>query len=452
MFYKRKPRVLLLCGLKLRDLNNLIILSLILKKFGVKTKILPSVINIGLIKNYPADLVVFSHLFGADSASLVDYLRKRDVLISSLNVEQISKDEQTFVRDAKFDKKAFHLPDLLFVWSEYIKGLLVKNKIVGEEKIKVVGCPKLDFCNTKIASMLHDKQIICKKYGLDHKKKIIVWATGYTLLDYTNEQVTNFLKMYPTRFPDMKPEEVVNNICNTRIKTGNAFLRLANKYQDVQFIIKVHPTEAKNNFYLKMCGETNFSNVKVLRNVDLLESIFISDAWMHFNSTTSIEAGALSKPTICSSIGIDKEFLLEELSELSVVVRTEKELEHCLVKILNGENIMSKKNFNSRKRFINKWLGAADGKNSRRHAEEILKLLKEQKRKQIFLKYTRTYFFYKILEFIKFLIGLKPHDSLKEFLLTFKKYHDERNRFFTQKEVIDLEKKYSKLIDENYLL
>ncbi len=441
-----KQRVLLLCGLKLRDLPYLVMLKLLLKKRGIHSDILSISANPRLIKHYPADLVVMPHLGSKGFADFCLYKKKHRSIICVIPTEQFSKKEIYIEASYRAYKDYIKVVDLYFVWSEKSKELLVKNNILNDNQIKAVGCPRFDFYSPEFANKLCNKEEICRKYRLDQNKKIITWATGYSWSDLDEEHAINSIKGAGSdKFVD--PKKIIEMDREARQTTSDAFFSVVKKFKDVQFVVKMHPCELNPSIYLNKIKELCLENAVVLKNANLLELIYISDLWIHWNSTTSIEAGVMNKPALNMSIGIAQEHQYDNLIKASIDdIHSTKELEKYINQVLRNENLLTKKSAKAREKFIEEWIGISDGKSIERHAEEIIKLLNDKKQSlSIANRFNIPYLLIKAYDLFKVFFGIEMHESLFKPTPNYKEWDE--NKFFTRKEAKEMERTYKKLID-----
>ncbi len=441
---KIKPRVLLLCALKIRDLASLIVLKLMLNKRGIDAKIIHAHANKDLIKYYPCSLVVFPHIIGETFINIANYKKRKGSIICILSTENLSKTYEDLCRIYITVKESINMADIFFAWSKKTKDILIKNKIIEENKIKVLGCPRFDFYSPEFINKLYDKKDICTKYNIDSNKKIITWATGYAYNDVPRDHaIANLKKIGFDTIINI--EAYVDDECKFREMTVSAFFSVAEKFKDVQFIIKVHPSEL-SAVYDKKQETVQLPNVKILREPQAVELILISDAWLHWNSTTSLEACLLNKPTINLAIGPAKKYLFKEIEDASITIYNEKELEKYVDLVIKDKKIITKEIESKRKKILKEWLGPVDGKSIERHADEITNLLKNKKM-SLNQTFNFKYALFKMIDMTKRILGLEIHENLFRTLLFRKKYVDERQKFFSRKELKELQQKYRALVN-----
>ncbi len=150
------------------------------------------------------------------------------------------------------------LPNYKCVSGNYAKKILLKQCNYPEEKIIITGQPRYDEL-TKYNKF--NKKDICKKFNLDPKRKIIIYASKF--LENEN-RIFKILSMYVNK----------------------------NK---IQLIFKAHPNANIPKLKKRIIES---ENVKLIHNINLFELLYVCDLLITVSSTVAIEAMYLNKPVL----------------------------------------------------------------------------------------------------------------------------------------------------------
>jgi UDP-N-acetylglucosamine 2-epimerase len=190
------------------------------------------------------------------------------------------------------------LVDKIAVTGDFAKELLIKCG-VDKNKIVVTGRPLYD-------ALIHleeyfDKDKVCDRLGLDPTKKIVV---------YTTENLTQ-----------RENENTVKAIC-----------KAIKNFSDLQFVIKVHPSEFDFSIYQRV-ARTLGINALIIRDANIYEVLYASDLVITGFSATALDAIMLNKPVITINFTGLKDPVPYAESGVAIGVNKEKDL---IIAINNG--------------------------------------------------------------------------------------------------------------------
>jgi len=241
-------------------------------------------------------------------------------------------------------KLNFPLPDRMCVWSKKVKEYLLKFGNFPEKVPVVTGDPKLDYLPSVIKNFSYQK--ITEKMKIPKNKKVILFATE--------------------NLPNMNEKELVTNTVINAIKN----------LPDIHLIIKIHPNENDDSFYRKKIDMLKLSNFSIVKDVNLYETLFISDVVVLSYSTVGYEAMLMGKPVISLNLlGLHDDASLIK-KKLAFVVKKKEDLLTTIQNCLDSKFI--EEHVNDAELFADQELGKADGKASDRIIDQILQL-KNQK-------------------------------------------------------------------------
>jgi hypothetical protein len=237
-------------------------------------------------------------------------------------------------------KLNFPLPDRMCVWSKKVREYLLKFGNFPETVPVVTGDPKLDYLPSVIKNFSYQK--ITEKMKIPKNKKVILFATE--------------------NLPNMIEKELVTNTVINAIKN----------LPDIHLIIKIHPNENDVSFYRKKIDMLKLSNFSIVKDVNLYETLYISDVVVITYSTVGYEAMLMGKPVISLNLlGLHDDASLIK-KKLAYVVKKKEDflttIQNCLDPKLIEEHVKEAE------LFAEQELGKADGKAADRIVKSIFDL------------------------------------------------------------------------------
>ncbi|MAR99891.1 MAG: hypothetical protein CMH24_00770 [Nitrosomonadales bacterium] len=238
----------------------------------------------------------------------------------------------------------FFVADKVAVWGKSSKDNLIKHGI-KKEKILITGSPRHDalvFPNKKILNNLRDK------YKLNSNQKIILYASTYT--DKSHHMFSN--------------SNVLDDMKLAVFETAKAFPNLT-------FLVKPHPVEDIHESFIlgKSCKNVIFIDKK--EDISLL--IHLSDYFLSFGSTSTIDALIINKLSICPIFPGWPFSKFFEKSKAVLIPRSKEELLNIFYKISIGKDSQEKNLQTNTRDFIKNHTYKNDGMSSFRIKNLILK-------------------------------------------------------------------------------
>ncbi|MGA3191349.1 MAG: CDP-glycerol glycerophosphotransferase family protein [Candidatus Bathyarchaeia archaeon] len=230
--------------------------------------------------------------------------------------------------------------DKIAVPGEFAREVLEKCG-VDKEKLVVTGYPSYDVLVK--AEEHFKKNEICKKLGLDPARKIVV---------YTTENL-----------PARESKIVTRAVC-TAVKS----------LQNIQFIIKVHPSELDLSTYRHVTRDLELDAL-ITRHADIYEVLYACDALITGFSATALDAMILQKPVITINLtGLADPLSFAE-SGAAIGVNSEGDLEGELEKVLYNKELQEKLR-RGREAFVFKHAYKLDGESTERVVTLVEKISK----------------------------------------------------------------------------
>jgi len=234
------------------------------------------------------------------------------------------------------------LVDKIVAMSPFAREILLSCG-VQESEIVVTGRPVYDI----LVRQRFNRRRICRKFGLDPDKKIIL---------YTTENIGAF-----------QTRKTIYAICRA-IRELVIHFQSSKQWSKVpQFFVKVHPEEVDIDTYKDIISEVRVGAL-VSRTGDIYEILSICDILITGFSTTALDAMILGKPVITINLTKMKNPVPFAESGAAIGVYDEKNLAKAIEDALYNENVKRKMR-QAQKQFIYEHAYKVDGKSSKRVVE-----------------------------------------------------------------------------------
>ncbi len=233
--------------------------------------------------------------------------------------------------------------DWEMVWGKRAKKILMEYGEKSEDQIIVTGNPRFDYHKNPISKQEYEKIT-----GIKNEKKCVLLATNFLIFSGRVNQDFDFdVETY------IKLREVITE----------AFTNIAMRHPEIQFIIKLHPSEV-DEIYTATIQRKGIQNIEVYckeaqSNIPINYFLPFIDVLVHWSSTTSTEAWMYEKPTISTQF-LDLKTLVGEFVQGSIITYNEEELEKEIMDILSGKQI-PKEMREFQIEHIEDWYGPIDG-------------------------------------------------------------------------------------------
>ena len=257
-------------------------------------------------------------------------------------------------------------------------GLLQKVKYVLVNKI--LGIPKYRKINIYGNESQKSCLFLWGKYFIPNPKRKRMNIIGNPAFD----------ELFRS-FPPERPVKKKAIICtqpyldlifgnDTEKKVLEIYLEAIKSKPELEFYVKIHPRE-KIEKYLKIFPKSKFPNVLVCKNRDLYELFKLCSVQISVYSFTSFEAVAMGVPIIILMPHKNVKFPDHFKGEVEVKVKKIDEIRSAIDLTLSEEywNEFLKK----REKYFRKRINFTDGKNAKRIAEVIKRIIKKQSFREI---------------------------------------------------------------------
>jgi glycosyltransferase involved in cell wall biosynthesis len=222
------------------------------------------------------------------------------------------------------------LADKISVPGDFIKDLVLGCGI-DEKRIVVTGRPTYDALIR--TEERFDKVEICRKLGLNPGKKILVYCTE--------------------NLPLTETQKMAYAICGAM-----------RNFRDVQFVIKVHPSELSVSLYTSVLAQAGIQAL-ITRDADIYEVLYICDVMLTGYSTAALDAMILNKPVITLNLTGLKDPIPFAESGAAIGVYDEKDLKEAVKNVLYDDSIRERLR-KDREKFVFEQTYLKDGKATER--------------------------------------------------------------------------------------
>lgn len=317
------------------------------REFDGKLLLINYLLNAGFTKIYigaaiPIRNEALSHTNGIyffksawkDEENLYKQLKNRGFLLVLMHAEGgiYSKDNVKSI-ELLYNKSVIEYFDINFNFGKNIKQDI--DKLYGDDKNfknVISGEPRFDLLKPKFNALFHDSVNNLKnKYN-----NFILINTNFAVGNHSlgSERVIDLWKNSP-----ILTEDTVNGyirMMGYQAKVIDEFLSaisyISNRFPEINFIIRPHPSESQN-LYIEKFKERK--NIIVSKDNNVAIWIIASMGVIHYDCTTGIEAILAEKPVISYIPLVDEKFVAWLPIKTSKQVKNIKELAIQIELIMN---------------------------------------------------------------------------------------------------------------------
>ena len=373
-------KILISIDHKWRDLPGYVYLGSLLEKEGFSVQYCRNGLEKYFIQGFKPHIVVINHLYDKRKQK---YFKKvsdqgvRVVILPTEGIPTLAKYRE-FAAGVENDLSSVSLH---LLWNEPMRKITAQNTTISLDKLKVVGVPRFDFYRSPLNKKLISRESFIEKYKLKEGLPIITFATNFTQAQFATQN-KKFLEDdsknlgYDKLFKDGKSGETIpQRDFNSRNINIKAFIKLIKEFSDVNFILKLHPSEEHTFYYKLLDNELKGykDRVAVIVQEYIWDVLSVTDVELKRSCTTGIESWILGHPTIEMSLNTDEWYYSPEHVVGSDIVTSYDELKNTALKYLHGKAINKNKQA-AREDFLNTWCYKVDGMSTQRVVNEIKKL------------------------------------------------------------------------------
>ena len=383
-------KILISIDHKWRDLPGHVYAGLLLEKMGHEVHFVRNRFVRQYVAGIKPDLVLMIHLLEKESQEYAKELKKQGVLVALMPTEGIPTLEKyrSFAAGVENDLSGV---DIQFVWNEPMKTALSKNPTIEDENIYIIGVPRFDFYRKPLSGMLLSRKEFIEKYNLKPGAPIITFATNFTQASF-HLQNQSFFRNDARRLGYRK---ILNDIAGdykdiprrdyeSRDIAVSSFIKLVRDFPNVNFVIKLHPSEDHMYYYDIYKSELGdcHDRVKIIGQDYIWDVLNATDVELKRSCTTGVESWILGKPTIEMKLNPNEWYYSPEHASGSDVVTDYKTLRSRVEYYLNG-GVISEEKKEKREAFLSKWCYKVDGNATKRMVDVIDFRLRVKRNKKL---------------------------------------------------------------------
>ncbi|NOQ56144.1 MAG: hypothetical protein GQ477_05065 [Nanohaloarchaea archaeon] len=177
-----------------RDIFCLTLLKMYLEKKGHDVKLVDGLKdNFFQLFTYLPDVIVLGQVAEIHGAFLARYAKTLGISVIVLRTEGgcITKNTLVSLCSPRYTKSFDKAIDLEFVWGPKFADIFIEESKIKSEKVKVCGSPRFDIYSKPFSTLILSKKDFIKKYKLDYKKKIVVYASNLAIASLDLKNIKN---------------------------------------------------------------------------------------------------------------------------------------------------------------------------------------------------------------------------------------------------------------------
>jgi surface carbohydrate biosynthesis protein len=375
-------KILIAVDHKWRDLAGHVYAGLLLEQLGHEVHYARNNQEKNFISTIKPDLVLMNHLIPPNKQKFAKYLQSQNIRVVILPTEGMPT--LAGMRNHMGGKGCdLSGVDLHFVWNQPMADILRENQTLADDKIVVAGVPRFDFYKEPLKAILLTKAAFLKKYELDSRYPLITFATNFTQASFHTSNQDFYLRNANKYGRDKVLEELYGDLSDvpkrdyiSRELFLKAFVSLVQNFAEVNFALKLHPTE-DHQYYKDLLSKdlsSSASRVRIIAHEYSWDVLNATDIELNRSCTTAIESWLLGKPTIEMQLNPDEYYFSQEFASGSDMVRTSDELIEKVSNYLAGASIPENLQ-KARDQFLRKWCNSPDGKSTKTVVDHIHHLL-----------------------------------------------------------------------------
>lgn len=271
-----------------------------------------------------------------------------------------------------------HLIDGVLLPGERMREILLNNDKILPSQAYMTGYPTFDWTSLEFRKYFLNREKFCKENNIPVEDRIILFVSGFSAADMDMSKWETLYSHSPESLTKERSRIFSEDARNMRLKSISHMKTVLQRHPTWHLIVRKHPFE-DDRIYHDAFGN-NPQVVFPHARTDIYDLLSVSDAIFHWNSTVSVQAWGLQKPTVL--FDSDKPFFFETEGAASqkgnYVCHNEEQLENALNETFSGKPIPEMQ-LQARKAFIDKWFMGMDGKSASRIADTVVGFLPGEK-------------------------------------------------------------------------
>lgn len=352
-----KPRICLIVDHPARDLDGMVLLAAELGRRGADVYLVPMYQRNEVFLLAP-DVVVANYARYAN-ASFLAGCRRLGMRVVVLDTEGgIVQDTGAF---AERVRPFLGNVDAYCVWGEeQARAMSAVTHGTGTELV-VTGCPRYDFAASQWAGALPSVDVPAGP--------MVLVNTNFPLLKPRFQSVEQEIHdlVHRIGYDEQWIREFFQQALHARVEVIAATRALAERFEDVHFVIRPHPFESAGEY-----EAAQRDNLRVRQSGSVFPWIQRASALLHFNCSTAVEAVLMGREPILLD-WIDAPLLSQPTSAaISHRPQTLDAAATLLTRILAGSLSLESELTRQRAQIIRDYFNAADGRACQRSADVLM--------------------------------------------------------------------------------
>lgn len=360
--------VVLLVDDKTRDLDVAILIARQFRERGIDCRLEPLEAFRAVLAAYRPSAIIFNHLYASHLAAWSRRLADMGVLVAVLLNEGIVYDQGEMQYIAGRHYRDAHA-DFYFCWNEPHKQAILEHNAFEKARIEVIGAPRFDFYVEPWSRLVHQPET------KPHTRPQILLCTNFVTARYwelPREAGDKFFAAWLGKIPLF---DEYRSAIEAHWKGRNRLFDYLNAIVDdgrFDILLRPHPREdtAIYDEWYRALDEGKRQRVRMDATSNVSALILSCDLEISCETcTTAIESWISGKPTVELMFERHPLWHREEHAAANVPCANPVELPDLIAKEL-AEPAQAKKK-EARRRHLEKWCFAADGRASERLVETL---------------------------------------------------------------------------------
>ncbi len=283
----KKVDFLFIYEVKNRELENITLLAAELERRGYTTAFLNSWYCIeNDYEDYDADVLVLSACYNTGTYNYFTSHAAKFKKVVNLQWEQVLRNGYAETDEpTSWDFSGEAMRTMHICWGDNTKRRLKRKYDVADEFLKVCGYISLDFYRDEFSGFIRNKNELYGEFGLDANKPCSLFISSFSIATMPKENQG----IAPGNFNEVFVEQTIES----QKTVLSWFEKACEKYPDMQFIYRAHPSESDNVQLAEMAK--NIPNFFYISKYPVKHWIMNVDKIYNWTSTAAAEVYASGK-------------------------------------------------------------------------------------------------------------------------------------------------------------
>lgn len=365
-------RILISVDHKWRDLPAYTVVAMMLERLGNEVMLVRHGFEIEFATVFKPQFALLIHVASTKQQRVVSELSNRGVGVGLMPSEGFPTLREARGTFSGVDHDLSKI-DRQYCWGNGVATLLQSNKTLKKGALKVVGCPRFDFYHSPFLMSACSRRALVEQLGFNPSVPIVTFATNFTQAQF---HVSN-KKFMTAEARDQAYDKVFDRLSvsgdglieiprrdfESREILLESYLRLVRELDNIQFILKLHPSE-EHSFYFDRLNKKDYQDLKgrlkIVTDSYIWKILQITDVEIKRSCTTGFEMKLLNKPTIELRLNPDEWLKSDEHAVGSLIVSDYNELKEAVLESIASSSTKAGQ-CSAQAQLIKKWFYKVDG-------------------------------------------------------------------------------------------